>query len=123
LTLERDHRMGMTVIGTKTNMRVFNYACSSAISLIEGWGMQTLFPNGDGYTMTLDMGQKLLNGATINMYQSNGYIVITPVNGSSEFLLVDPETGIVRDICYWPCVAYCYLTCKQNWPQTSQKTY
>jgi hypothetical protein len=109
ITLECDHRMGMSVVGTASSMRAFNYACSSAISPIEGWVMHALFPSGDGYTVTIDIGEKLLNGALINMYQSSGYIVITPVNGFCEFLLVDPETGIVRDICYGSyCGAYCY---------------
>jgi len=50
------------------------------------------------------------------MYHNNGYIVIAPVNGSNEFLLVDPETGIVRDICYWSyCGAYCYYNLQTEW--------
>ncbi|WP_209626750.1 hypothetical protein [Methanobacterium petrolearium] len=116
LTLESDHTMGMSVVGAANSMRAFNYACSSSISPIEGWVMQTLFPNGDGYSVTIGIGEELLNGTTINMYQSNGYIVITAVNGSSEFILVDPETGIVRDIFYGTyCGGYCFPNQQTEW--------
>ncbi len=42
LTLECDHSMGMTVIGSLRNMILFNYACSYQISAIEYGIMQNL---------------------------------------------------------------------------------
>lgn len=42
LTLECDHNMGMTPVGTLTNMTWFNYACSSSISIIEYGIMKNL---------------------------------------------------------------------------------
>jgi len=35
LTLESDHSMGMTVVGTPDGVKSFNYACSASISNIE----------------------------------------------------------------------------------------
>lgn len=42
--------------------------------------------------------------------------IITLVNGSSEFILVDPETGIVRDIFYGTyCGGYCFPNQQTEW--------
>jgi hypothetical protein len=42
MTLECDHSMGMTVVGTLENMIWFNNACSSSISIIEYGIMRNL---------------------------------------------------------------------------------
>ncbi|OPX60896.1 MAG: hypothetical protein A4E25_00135 [Methanobacterium sp. PtaB.Bin024] len=111
--------MGMSVVGAASSMRAFNYACSSAINPIEHWVMKSLFPNINTSTsITLGLGQLLLDGETLEIFQSNGYTVIKVLSNDTRFLVIDPETGIVRDIMIseygWINGAYCYYNLQTN---------
>lgn len=71
--------------------------------------MKSLFPNGDIYSVTLDLCSNILNGTGTDIYMSNGYLVVKPLNSADEYILIDPSTGIVRDIFYGTyCGAYCF---------------
>jgi hypothetical protein len=117
LTLECDHRFGMDVIGDPENILAFRYACSSAINPIEHWVMQTLFPGDDGRSITIGLGQMILNGEMVDMFMSNDYLVIMS-SIENLYLVVDLETGIVRDvmITYMPMSgAYCFSDLQTEW--------
>lgn len=58
ITGEMSHRMGMDAV------RAFRFACSSAINPIEHWVMETLFPGGNNTSITIGLGEELLNGQT-----------------------------------------------------------
>jgi len=122
ITGEMSHRMGMDVVGDPDNVRAFRYACSSAFSPIEYWVGAALFPvydvNGTRIydnssflgTVTMGMGYLLLSGSPVEIFESNGYIFIRVVGDNNNMLVIDPETGIVRDICVGGGVSgsYCY---------------
>lgn len=95
LTLDCDHSMGMTVIGTSIDMWDFNYITSSSISLIEG-AVMNASTNGTFRSITMDVINAYLgNSTSLKLVLENDYII--DENGN-EFIVVDPETGIVRDI-------------------------
>jgi hypothetical protein len=117
MTLECDHRFGIDVVGDPENILSFRYACSAAINPIEHWVMETLFPGGDGTSITIGLGRELLNGQMPGMYISNGYIVVKS-STDKMFLIFDPETGILRDvmIVYMPISgAYCFSDLQTEW--------
>ena len=112
LTLDCDHIMGMTVMGTPENIRSFNYITSFYISPIEYEVMSSIInATGDtnifyqsysdyGYfgSVTLDLVTNYLsNKSSVDAYTENGYIIIQNVD-NDEFLVYDPVTGIIRDI-------------------------
>lgn len=109
ITGEMDHRMGMDVLGDPENVRAFRYACSSAFSLIEYWVGAALFPvydlNGTRIyenssflgSVTMGIGYLLLSGKTVEVFESNGYTFIRVMGDNNNILVIDPETGIVRD--------------------------
>ena len=110
ITGEMDHRMGMDVVGDPENVRAFRYACSSAFSPIEYWVGAALFPvydvNGTRIydnssflgSVTMGLGYLLLSGSPVEIFESNGYVFIRVVGDNNNILVIDPETGIVRDI-------------------------
>ncbi|MCE7699799.1 MAG: hypothetical protein K8E24_013620, partial [Methanobacterium paludis] len=95
MMLECDHGMGMTSVGAPSNMWGFNYAFSSAISSLEYGFMNSLISNGT--SVTIGLGQEILDGEMPEIFLSNGYIVIK-LEDSSMFLVIDPKTGIFREI-------------------------
>ena len=97
LTLECSHRFGMDVTGDVNNITAFRYACSSAINPIEHMVGESLFPGGNSTSITIGLGQMILNGEMVDMFMSNGYLVMKS-GDNSLFLVFDPETGILRDI-------------------------
>jgi len=117
LTLECDHRFGMDVIGDPQKILSFRYVCSAAINPIEHWVIQTLFPGDDGRSITIGLGQMILNGELVDMLMSNGYLVMKSED-NTLFLVFDPETGILRDvmIVYIPISgAYCFSDLQTEW--------
>jgi len=121
LTLECDHGMGMSVVGDADNVKAFLFACSSAINPIEYWVMKSLFPNMDAYSsVTMGLGQLMLDGEPLEIYECNGYTVIKVVGDDTRIIIIDPETGIVRDILTskdsgWINGAYCYSDQQAEW--------
>jgi parallel beta-helix repeat protein len=106
LTLECDHRFGMDVTGDPNNVIAFRFTCSAAINPIEYWVMKTLFPSVNSTlddlselcsSITIGLGQKILNGEMVDIFISNGYLVMKSTE-NDLFLVFDPETGIVRDV-------------------------
>jgi hypothetical protein len=119
MTLECDHNMGMTVIGTPANMWMFNYICSFAISPIEyaimdNIGYQQIYstnPRVYVNSVTLDLiGEYLDDNSSVEAFMQNGYIIEKAVGKDDNFIVIDPETGIVRDIntIMGYCGAYCF---------------
>jgi parallel beta-helix repeat protein len=95
LTLDCDHSMGMTVVGTTINMWAFNFISSSFISLIEG-AVMNASTNGTFGSITMDIiNAYLSNSTSLEIFMQN--ISIIEENGN-EFITIDPETGIMRDI-------------------------
>jgi hypothetical protein len=64
--------MGMDVNGTPGNVWAFRYACSSAFSPIE---QQVGNPDGAIGSVTMGIGERILNGETPELFYSNGQIV------------------------------------------------
>ena len=99
MTLECDHRFGMDVTGAAGNVTTFRYACSSAINPLEHYVMKTLFPDGNGTSIVMGIGEEIFNGQMPGIFLSNGYLVFkSSVN--DMFLIFDPATGILRDVMY-----------------------
>nr|WP_257790561.1 chitobiase/beta-hexosaminidase C-terminal domain-containing protein [Methanobacterium subterraneum] len=89
-TLESDHSMRMTVIGTTENMRVFNFITSNSISFIEYEVMNS--------SATMELLYIYNNYNTyVEIFEENGFIIIKSLM-NDNFLVIDPETSIVRDI-------------------------
>ncbi|PKL66120.1 MAG: hypothetical protein CVV28_12420, partial [Methanobacteriales archaeon HGW-Methanobacteriales-1] len=58
-----------------------------------------MFPNTPlNGSVIMGLGETLLNGTPLDIYMSNGYLVLKIKDKDDLILLVDPETGIVRDI-------------------------
>jgi len=98
--------MGMTVVGTPDNIRLFNYITSSSISPIEGSIMnsvtggvyQSYSLDEDCDSVLMDLiNDYLVNSTSVEAFIENGYIIETSTN-DKDFIVIDPETGIVRDI-------------------------
>ena len=117
LTLECDHSMGMTVVGTPENIVRFNYASSSAISPIEYVVMTSLgfcyqsnsvFNGSIGSVMIDLVNAYLSNNMSVKGFIQNGYLIESFNN--TDFIIIDLETGIVRDILLNSTIfgAYCY---------------
>ncbi len=107
LTLESDHSMGMTVVGAPENVWIFNYVTSSAISPIEyaifsectGNLYQSYSLNGEYGSVVLDLLYKYyMNSTSVEVFVQNGYIIEKSVGFDDNFIVIDPETGIMRDI-------------------------
>jgi hypothetical protein len=62
----------------------------------------------------------LLNGTALEAFESNGYIVLKPENRTDLIYLIDPNTGIVRDINTLTNLygAYCYYNLQTNLAET-----
>jgi len=74
LTLDCDHSMGMTVIGTLGNMYTFNYLTSSNIPLIEYAVMNTSI-NGTFNSVEMDLINAYLSNATPQIFVQNGFLI------------------------------------------------
>ncbi len=117
LTLNCDHSMGMTVTGLPENMAAFRFACSSVISAIEqnvmeglGFDYQVNTPAGHVSSVMTDMVDAFMNGTSLEAFESNGYVVLKAVGRDDLIFVIDPETGIVRDMntVNGFCGSYCY---------------
>ena len=117
LTLECDHRFGMDVIGDPADVWAFRYACSSAINPIEHQVMETLFPGGGGRSITIGLGQMILDGEMVQIFMSDNYLVMMS-SIENLYLVVDLETGIVRDVMISYITmsgAYCFSDLQTEW--------
>ncbi len=103
-------RMGMDVNGTASNVWAFRFACSSAFSPIEHMvaasSTGSSLPNG--LSVTLGLGERILNGETPELFMSNGYLVYKIQGKDDIFLLLDPVTGIVTDCALGIHGVYCF---------------
>lgn len=96
-TLECDHGMGMTVIGTIENMIVFNFITSNSISFTEYMVMNSAY-NATFSSVTMLLLYEYLNDNTyVDTFQENGFLIIKSIF-NDNFVVIDLETGIVRDI-------------------------
>jgi parallel beta-helix repeat protein len=105
LTLECDHSMGMTVVGALGDVWMFNYFCSSTISFIEygvmdniGYGQINTIDTSVN-SVTLDLIDELIfYNASLEYFIQNSYIIYKAVGRDDNFMVMDLETGIMRDI-------------------------
>ena len=81
----------------------FRFACSSAFSPVEN---MVIDPDNIG-SVTLGLGERILSGEIPELFMSNGYIIFKIEGKDDLILLLDPETGIVRDVSTI-CGAYCF---------------
>ncbi|NYB26034.1 MAG: Ig-like domain-containing protein [Methanobacteriaceae archaeon] len=104
ITLECDHSMGMTVVGSINNMWNFRYVTTSIISIIETMVMNNItLPSYDGERSFNSVQEYILNafenGSEIEiMFTLDGYVMIKLEDQNDIFLILDPETGIMRDV-------------------------
>jgi hypothetical protein len=90
--------MGMTVTGDPSSVWAFRFACSSAISPLEEQVLSSIIQGSIGLSVTSFLGQLILCGGLPETFMSNGYVVFK-VKGIDDFvLMLDPKTGIVRDV-------------------------
>jgi len=104
ITGESSLRMGMDVNSTADNVWAFRFACSSAFSPIE----YCVVGDSTGLSVTLGLGERILNGEIPELFYSNGYLVYKIQGKSDIFLLLDPVTGIVTDCALGINGVYCY---------------
>lgn len=124
LTLECDHSLGMTVVGLPDEIMEFNFGTTSDISGIESEIMNEVYSNtyqsssisGAFGSVVQDLfNDNLLSSSYVETFTQNGYIIIKSVSNDDEFMVIDPETGIVRDIntvynicgVQYPQIIYC----------------
>jgi len=106
LTLESDHSMGMTVVGTPENVREFNFVTSSNISVIEFVIMNSMrdylylsSPNVNFSSVMVDLvNDYLFDPESLDISVQNGFIIISSEFNNGMFIVIDLETGIVRDM-------------------------
>ena len=67
-----------------------------------------------------DMINAFTNGTSLEAFESNGYVVLKAENRTDLIYVIDPETGIVRDINTVGgfCGAYCYYDLQTNLAET-----
>jgi len=92
--------MGMTVVGTPENILRFNFATSSDISLIEAKIMNGIFSVKGNFDSVAEdiINDYLFNSTSVEVFMQNGFIIEKPVFNNNDIILIDTETGIVRDI-------------------------
>jgi len=59
-------------------------------------------------SVTMDIGERILQGETPELFYSNGYIVFKIKDKDDLILLLDLKTGVVRDVSMTICGAYCF---------------
>ncbi|BDZ68575.1 NosD domain-containing protein [Methanobacterium ferruginis] len=104
ITGESNLRMGMDVNGTISNVWAFRFACSSAFSPIE----YCVASDPTSLSVTLGLGERILNGEIPELFYSNGYLVYKIQGKDDLFLLLDPVTGIVTDCALGINGVYCF---------------
>jgi len=104
MTGEMDHRMGMDVVGDEANVWAFRFACSAAFSPLEN---EVMDPDSIG-SVTMGIGERILQGQIPELFYSNGYIIYKIQNKDDLILILDPETGIVRDVANGISGVYCF---------------
>lgn len=95
-TGESDHRMGIDIYGDEKNVWAFRSACSFSFSLVEQLtgGLGITF-NNDGVLMGIL--NNLAHGDKLEISFENGYILVRTESDFERMLLIDLETGIIRD--------------------------
>jgi hypothetical protein len=89
--------MGMTVVGQPANIYVFNYITSLYISPIENKVMSNAY-NATFSSVTMELIYTYYNYRTyVETFEDNGFVIIKSLM-NDNFLVLDPETGIIRDI-------------------------
>jgi parallel beta-helix repeat protein len=106
LTLDTDHTMGMTAVGTSDDLWIFNYLSSSSISFIEYIVMNGMTNSSYQYfgvddafgSVIVDMLKIYgVNDESLKSFLQDNYLIIKSGN-NYNYMVVDLKTGIVRDI-------------------------
>lgn len=97
ITGESDHRMGREAIGNSSGVWKFNFATSFSFSLIEQLVGNNVWNTTVIGSVTLGLIKSYLNNESIEIITSNGYVIIKRECDNNTLLILDLETGIVRD--------------------------
>lgn len=118
MTLECDHSMGMTVNGSLKDIILFNSVCSSQISTIEYGIMRNLDFISQYETVSMDvigsvtrdLFYAFMTGTDMEIFTQNGYTIMKLMDHDDLIMVIDPETGFIRDIntVNGFCGAYCF---------------
>ena len=98
VTGESDHGMGMTVIGNESDVWKFHFTCSFAFSLIEQLVGSNIWNDSTIGSVTLGLLESYLNNESLELVYENGYCFLKVLGDDTSLLVLDLETGIVRDI-------------------------
>ena len=98
VTGESDHTMGREAIGDESNIWKFNFATSFAFSLNEHLVGSNVWKTSNIITVTLGLFKDYLNNESLDIFSSNGFIFIKNENSNNSLLIIELETGIVRDV-------------------------
>ncbi len=106
LTLDTDHTMGMTAVGTSDDLWIFNYLSSSSVSFIEYIVMNGMTNSSYQYfgvddafgSVIVDMLKIYgVNDESLKSFLQDNYLIIKSGN-NYNYMIIDLKTGIVRDI-------------------------
>ena len=98
VTGESDHAMGMCVNGSDNDVWKFHFTCSFAYSLIEQLVGSNIWQDNTIGSVTLGLLQSFMNNNSLELFYENGYYFLKVIDNNYCLLVLDPVTGIVRDI-------------------------
>lgn len=98
ITGESDHSMGMDVIGDVENVWKFRFLCSFSFSLIEEHVGSNIWNETTVSSVTLSLLNNFLNNESLEIYFSDNEYIILHIVNSSNYLIIELSTGIVRDV-------------------------
>lgn len=98
ITGESDHGMGMCVNGSESDVWKFRFTCSFAYSLVEQLVGSNIWQDYNIGSVTLGILQSFMNNNSLELFYENGYYFLKIKDDDYFLLVLDPFTGIVRDI-------------------------
>lgn len=88
--------MGMSIVGNATNVKSFRFACSFMLSEMENMALSA---TGLNVTSSVNnLGLALLNGDIVDIINNGTEITVKLTNNSTIKIIIDPETGLVKDM-------------------------
>lgn len=91
-----DPAMGMSIEGNTTNVKSFRFACSFMLSEMENMALSATGLNVT--SSTCDLGLAILNGDIADIIDNGTEIIVKLTNGDIIRIIIDPETGLVKDM-------------------------
>lgn len=97
ITGESDHNMGREIKGVFNNCWRFCHATSFSFSLVEQLTGNNIWNTTKIGSVTLGLLESYLNDEKLEIFVSNGYIFVKKYGDNTSLLVLDFETGILRD--------------------------